>query len=359
MSSDTRTSISNTLDSFAALGLRLGAVVAGLALAYLLYVIFGPKLAAMKAMNAADKATLLQSVGWARMMLTWGGGLLVLSMCIRFFYEETIGVILTSVGAGLYFLSPSGLASLTMASYTKDPLYQGIVGDIALVGLFCLVPGCLLLVRDVIWRITKRVGAKHVLQTEEEKARAQRLNRHRKPYEKCWDMSVCNERTRRFCPAWEKRKPCWRIKSGCLCDENIMKQAMLARDREAGINQPTAAVDSRPKVVMTPQQKKVRCRSCTVYMEHQRQKFKLASPAALVLVAVIYAVLYRQMYSVLYGFFNHMDRFMSFLTYHKGPAESFSSKGNSVTTLGMICLAVVLLSFTFRLVEWLIFDRQV
>jgi len=368
MSSDTRTSITNALNSLAAIGLRAGAVVAGLGLAYLLYVIFGPKLSAMKSMNAADKATLLQSVGWARVMLVYGGGALVLSLCIRFFYEETIGVILTLAGAGLYFLSPSGLASLTMGSFAApangkiDPavaLYQGIVHDIALIGLFCLVPGCLLLVRDVIWRITRRVGAKPALQTEEEKSRTERLNRRRKPYEMCWDMSVCNERARRFCPAWEKHKPCWQIKAGCLCDENIMRQALLERDREDGVAQRPGAVDTRPKVVLTAQQKKARCRNCTVYMEHQRQKFKIVTPVALVTVGVLYAVFYTRLYGLLYQFFERMDRFMSFLTYHKGPAESFASQGNTVTTLGLICLGVVALSFTFRIVEWLIFERHV
>lgn len=368
MSSDTRTSINNALDTFAGFGLRVGSVVAGLGLAYVLYVIFGPKLAAMKSMKAADRDTLVQSVGWARAMLTWGGGLLILSACIRFFYEQTIGLILTLLGAALYFLAPSGLASLTMDSFASaatkgkiDPaveLYQNIVHDITLVGLFCLVPGCLLLVRDAIWSIAKRSRAKHLPLTEEEKAREERLRKRRKPYEMCWDMSVCNERVRRFCGAWQKHKPCWQIKSGCLCDENIMKQALLDRDREAGVTQQSAAVDTRPKIVLTARQKKERCRNCTIFLEHQRQKFRIATPTALVLVGALYAAMYTRLHALLYGFFERMDKFMSFLTYQKGHAESFASHGNTVTTLGMICLGIVLLSFTFRAVEWLIFDRH-
>jgi len=369
MSSDTRTSLNNALDAFAGFGLRVGGVVAGLGLAYLLYVIFGPKLAAMKSMKAADRQTLLQSVSWARAMLTWGGGLLILSACIRFFYEQTIGLILTLLGAALYFLAPGGLASLTMGSFAAstasngkiDPaveLYQSIVHDLALVGLFCLVPGCLLLVRDVIWSICKRSRVRHQPLTEEEKTRAERLRKHRKLYEKCWDMSVCNERARRFCAAWQKRKPCWQIKAGCLCDETIMKQALLDRDREAGLPQQTPAVDTRPKVVLTAQQKKERCRNCTIFLEHQRQKFRIVTPTALVLVGGLYAVLYTRLYAWLYEFFERLDKFMSFLTYQKGHAESFASHGNTVTTLGMICLGIVLLSFTFRAVEWLIFDRH-
>jgi hypothetical protein len=313
----------------------------------------------MSSMNQADRDYLTQSIGWAKWMLRYGSIALILALCIRFFYEETIGLILVFIGAALYFLSPSGLASLTMGSLAKNPIYQDIVNDIALVGLFCLVPGCALLVRDVIMRITNRFSAAHMPQTDEERARAERLRKHRKPYEKCWDMSVCNERAKRFCPAWEEHKPCWQVKSGCLCDEGIMRKALLDHERQAGIAQQTPqAVDTRPKVILTAQQKKARCRNCTIYAEHQRQKFRIASPATLVLVAAVYAALYGQVHAVLYDFFKRMDRFMSFLTYHKGASESFSTQGNTVTTLGMICLGIVLLSITFRMVEWLIFDRH-
>lgn len=365
--SDTRTSISNALDVFAAVGLKLGAVATGLGFVYLMYMIFGPQLDAMKTMKPAELASINQSVSWSRIMLVYGSALLVLSLCIRLFYEETIGLILVLVGAGLYFMAPKGLAGMTTSGAAKtatgkvDPgalLCNGIVHDITLVGLFCLIPGCLLLVRDIVWRITKRLNAKPAPQTEMEKARAERLAKRRKPYEMCWDMSVCNERAKRFCPAWEKHKPCWQVKSGCLCDQTIMRQALLERDKEEGRGQKTAAPDTMPKVIMTAKQKKERCRNCSMYMDHQQQKFKIATPVSLVLVGVLYAVLYKQIYNAFYSFFKGMDHFMKFLTYHKGSTESFSAQGNSVTILGMICLGVVVLSVTFRLVEWMIFDRK-
>jgi hypothetical protein len=138
-----------------------------------------------------------------------------------------------------------------------------------------------------------------------------------------------------------------------------MRKALLDRDREAGINQAPKTVDTRPKVVLTPPQKRARCRDCTIYLEHQRQKFKIASPVTMVSVLVIYAALYGWLYDVLYEVLKRTDRFMSFLTYHKDAASSFASQGHTVTTLATICLGVVLLSFTLRFVEWLIFDMQV
>ena len=137
-----------------------------------------------------------------------------------------------------------------------------------------------------------------------------------------------------------------------------MRQALLERDKEEGRGQKAAAPDTMPKVIMTAKQKKERCRNCSMYMDHQQQKFKIATPVSLVLVGALYAVLYKQIYNAFYSFFKGMDHFMKFLTYHKGSTESFSAQGNSVTILGMICLGVVVLSVTFRLVEWMIFDRK-
>lgn len=359
MSKDSRAQINNTLDSVAAIGLKVGAVMVGLALAYLLYVVFGPKLAAMKTMGAADKSSLMQNIGWARTMLKCGSFVLVLGLCIRFFYEETTGVILTLAGGVVYFFSPSAFSSLTLGSLKQSLFYQAIVNDIATVGLVCVVPGILLLVRDVVMRVLTRFGAWHEVPTSAVEDNGLRRDyRKHKPYEMCWDMACCNERVRRFCPAWKKHKPCWQLKAGCMCDEEVVKLALLDRDGEQQSLQ-HAAVDARPKLVLSAEQKSARCRSCTIYLEHQRQKFRIASPVVIVLVAVAYALVYSRAAALLYNLLKGMDRFMSFVSYRHGADISFASQGHVVTTLAMICIGVALLSFTLRALDYLIFDLQI
>ena len=359
MSNNSRRQISSALDNVAGIGLRVGAVMVGLALAYLLYVVFGPKLAAMKSMNAGEKDALLQSIGWARVMLKYGSILLVLAMCIHYFYDETIGLIMTLAGGIVYFFSPSALGSLTLGTLKQSTVYVEIVNDIATVGLICVVPGILLLVRDAIVRVASRFGARHELPIHNvEEGHAHKGETH-KPYEKCWDMACCNERARRFCSAWQKRKPCWQVKSGCICDQDIIRQALLDRDGEPQPGQTAQATDTRPKIVLSDQQKNDRCRACTIYSEHQRQKFRIASPVAMALVTLAYVLLYSRLAAVLYTALGNMDRFMSFMTYRHGASASFASQGHIVTTLAMICIGVVLLSFTLRALEFLIFDLQI
>lgn len=360
MSNDSSRQISSIVESITALALRIGAVAAGIGLVYILYVVFGHKLAEMPGMKAADRDSFVGSVGIARAMFTYGSVAVIASLCVRFFHEETIGLILALVGAAVYFFSPGALGSLTLGAFRKNPLYTGIVSDFTVIGLVCLIPGCLLLVRDVIVRIANRFGTRYEVPGHNVEEGHARKGETHKPYEKCWDMALCNERSKRFCTAWEKRKPCWQVKSGCLCDQDIIRQALLERDREQhdAVQTPQAA-DTRPKIVLSPQQKKARCRACTIYTEHQRQKFRIASPVIMVAVALIYAGLYGRIAGVLYGILERTDRFMSFMTYRHGANASFASQGHIVTTLAMICIGVVLLSFTLRALEYLIFDLQI
>lgn len=356
MSRDGRAQVNSTLGLIGDIGLKLGAVAVGLALAYLLYVVFGGKLANLKTLKAPDQQQLMQTIGWAKTLLKVGAVALVIGLCIRFFYDEMVGLVLTIAGAVLYFFSPSVFSSMTMGELKQQPIYQGIVNEIATMGLIFIVPGILLLVRDVIARVANRFGAWHeVPTTGVEDGELHRGSRKHGAYEMCWNMACCNERTKRLCKAWAARRPCWQIKSGCMCDEDLIKRAYEERtgDRQQ------VAEDTRPKAVLSAQQKAARCRNCTIFLEHQRQKFKIATPAAVVLVVIIYALVYSRLADFLFGVFKGMDRFMSFMTYHHGPTASFATQGHVVTTLAMICIGVALLSFTLRTLEYMIFDLQI
>lgn len=361
MSNDTRRQIVGFLDVVAGIGLKLGAVATGLALAYLLYVIFGPKLTALKTMKGDDRETLLQSIGWARTMLRYGSIALVFGLCVRLINQETIGLILTLVGAGVYFFSPGGFSSLTLNAHQRSELYQGMVNDISIVGLICLVPGIVLLVRDLIMRVVRRFSAAQQPAAAESEIEITRKVHKPGIYEMCWNMACCNERAKRYCAAWKRRRPCWQLKSGCLCDPEVIQKALMDRDREMGVNPDsgTKAADKRPKVILSGQQKKERCRSCTIWIEHQRQKFRIATPVAIGIVAVGYGLIYKQLSGIVYNAFKNMDRFMSFLSYRQGEPDASFSQGHTVTTLAMICLGVVVLSFTFRAVEYLIFELEI
>jgi hypothetical protein len=351
-----RAQVNSFLESISGLALRVGLLMLGLSMAYLLYVLFGGKLTA--AASKADKALLEQSAGIAKSMLMIGSVAVVFASCIRFFSEETAGLIMTLIGGVLHFLGPAGINALTLETVHKNVLYLSILKEFSTIGLICLVPGCLLLMRDIAMQIA-RIGSRPAApQTAEEIVRSG--PRQTKLYAKCWDMPSCNERVKRICPAWSKRKSCWQVKAGCLCDQDIIRRALVERDIEQGADVSQGPkVASQPKIILTVEQKKERCRACTIYTEHQRQKFSIASPLAILSVVAIYALIYGRLSEWLYGVLEKTDKFMSFMTYRQGAASSFAAQGHTVTTLAMICLGVVLVSLTLKLLEHLIYKLQI
>lgn len=351
-----RAQINGLLESVSALALKVGLVMLGLALAFLLYVIFGGKLTAVA--TKADKAFLEQGVGIAKSLLMIGSIAVVFAACVRFFSEEAIGLVMTVTGGVLHFFGPIGINALTLGDIHKSTLYLSILKEISTVGLICFVPGCLLLVRDIVWQIA-RIGARQAQpQTADEKGRPRPSQT--KVYAKCWDMPMCSERVKNVCPAWSKRKSCWRVKAGCLCDQEVIKRAFVERDRGQGTDLSGGQkAGTQPKLILTAQQKSERCRNCTIYAEHQRQKFRIASPLAIISIVSGYALIYGRLSQVLYGILEKTDKFMSFLTYRQGVEGSFAAQGHAVTTLAMICLGVVLVSMTLKALEYLVYELQV
>jgi len=139
-----------------------------------------------------------------------------------------------------------------------------------------------------------------------------------------------------------------------------MKKALAERDRDQGTDMTGAPrVTAEPRIVLSAQQKRERCRNCIIYCEHQRQKFAIASPLVVVAVIAGYAYIYGRLSVWLYKILEQTDRFMSFLTYRQGADSSFAAQGHTVTTLAMICLGVVLVSLSLRVVEYLIYELQV
>lgn len=350
-----RAQVSNLLDSISTLALKLGLVVLGLATAYLLYVLFGGKLTA--AASKADQAYLAQTAGIAKLMLIGGAAAVVGACCIRFFSEETVGLIMTIVGGVLYFLAPMGINALTLETIHKNTLYLSILQQITTVGMICLIPGCLLLMRDVVLQFARIISRQAMPKTADEKGKPRQAN---SVYASCWNMPQCNDRVKRVCPAWSKRKSCWRIKAGCLCDQDVIRKALVARDpQQGGDLSDGPKVATQPRIVLTPQQKKERCRVCTIYSEHQRQKFAIASPIAVLAVITVFVLIYGRLSQWLYGVLEKTDKFMSFLTYRQGAESTFAAQGHIVTTLAMVCLGVVLVSMTLKLLEYLIYELQV
>lgn len=363
MTAHRRSQIAIFIESTTGTGLRFGIPAAVLSMSYLLFIVFGSKLRAFGAMSAGDRAYLLQTVDVAEFVLRAASVVVVASLFVRYYFESAVGQLLALIGGALYFFSPAALAGLTLGAFLKIPLYQSIVNEISLVGLIGLIPGGFLLLRDTYQRIRQGIRARfasgHKWGDEEERVRK---HCRRKAFEQCWDMAFCREYVKNVCPAWDKRKPCWRIKSGCYCDEGTIMRAMTsgAADNPSmrGIVQ-SLRMEKARRDSMSAKQKRMRCRRCVIYSEHQRQKYRILSP--LVFPAVIVAFLIfrdRLTWGSMYVF-HSTDRFMSFLMHQHQNSFSLAGEEHIFVTLAMVWLWLMVVSYSLRALEYLIFDLQV
>lgn len=361
ISARAKSKLAGLIESSTRTTLKFGVPVLVLCAGFLLYMVLGPKLRMLGQMSIADRAYLHSSVAYGILMFRVASLVVVLALALRFFAEGLVGQILSIAGAVLYFLSAVLFASATGGALAQVQTYQEIVAEFIRLGLVALIPGVVLVVRDIIARITYRIRArKYAELLQLGPARFKAYNR--KLYEKCWDMPICPDYVQKYCPAYEKKKPCWQIKSGCLCVGEGAYKAMLAESSDDGFARKVLKGIQTEKQYtsdLTPAQKRNRCRKCVIYSEHQRQKYRIASTLTFPAVALLFWILYQPLSTIAWDVLEKTDKFLCFLAYNVGHAPSFASQGHALTVLALICLGIMALSYALRAVEYFIFKLQV
>ena len=353
-------------DQISGIGLKVGVPVVILAAGYLLYAMLGNSIQDMASMPADQRERFVEGLGLVMTVLRAGAVAVVVSIVLRAFNEESTGQALSLAGALFYFGSPAFLASTGSGTGLKPEAmhaYARAVETFRIMGGMALLPGLVLVLRDAILRIWTGVSVRRVLERrwgdEDERRKA-----HRKPryYGSCWDMAFCRDYVQRVCPAWQLKKPCWRLKVGCYCDERTILTAMTSFGSDnihvKGIME-SLGINKTRDSLLNARQKRARCRRCGIYAEHQRQKYRLLSPLVFPLVGVVFWAFYDQLAARLWVVLEKTDQFMRALTLRSDVGYSFADQGAALTTLAMIWLGIIVVSYALRAVEYLIFEAQV
>ncbi|MEN6358392.1 MAG: hypothetical protein ABFD83_15065 [Armatimonadota bacterium] len=364
LKSHTKSWIFALLDNISSLGLKIGIPVAAVTVTYLLWVIFGPRLAHIDKLSVADSDYLINSAVISCKALTIASLAIVVSVIIRLLYDELVGQTLSVLGILLYFGTPEALARFVHVQNARAAgLALAIVNEFCVIGAICALPGLVLVVRDCILRIWRGISSKRVMETRWGDEREREKKKKPKFYGNCWDMAYCREFVKRVCPAFQKKRPCWRIKTGCYCDEHTILMAMASQGEEnesyKGILHSLGLDGQSKKPKVSAKVKRIRCRRCGIYAEHQRQKYRLLSP--MVFPAVIFALyfFYSQLSWYITTAFQKTDQFVGFLSYKSVTSTAYASDGRMLTNIAIVWLAIILISYTLRTLEYLIFDLQV
>jgi len=364
-STHAKSQIVGLVDQITGFGLRIGVGIAAVAFVFLLVVVLGGHVGAAAKSGGQKWAYLTQSVELATQTFVIAAIVAVASLVVRFPRTESLGQVLSLVGAGLYFGVPVLFGwTVEAKGLSGNAVFASIVRAIRSAGGIALLPGLTLVLRDAILRIWTGMSVKRVLERRWGDEDEQRKKKRKpKVLASCWDMFFCRDFVRKVCPAWEARKSCWRIKTGCYCDERTILKAMTAGGKDntyaQGIIQ-SLELDKPADSRLTSKLKRDRCRRCLIYSEHQRQKYRLLSPMAFPAVLLLLYAFYGGISSAVWSVLEKADRFMSFLTYRpEGAAYAFSNDARILTTLAIVWLTIIVISYILRALEYLVFELQV
>jgi hypothetical protein len=240
-----------------------------------------------------------------------------------------------------------------------------VAAQLQTTGLLLFAPGIVLVVRDLIVRLigsltNPRTAGKAIWGQEEPKS----LSIVQRIYGNCWDLPHCREFIRRGCPAHQSGASCWRIKQGCYCDENMILKAMSARGAELDMAKNARVTNGvAARLSLSGSEKRARCRSCGIYAEHQRQKYRLISPLVFPSVAIAIWVLSPTIQTMLGQAITVTDKFMklvSFAPQVSQPTWACQVSGSgAVEWMFIAWLGIMAVSYLLQLVEYFIFKVQI
>jgi hypothetical protein len=334
----------------------------------------------------ADRLRLLGNIHNVDTVILWSSWIAVLCTMFLFYDIAYIGYVLILIAAlvnvgvpmlSSYFLT-LGKSQLTIATDTA-------ISFLANHAFIALVGGLPLVILDFVRRILEGVSSARVRKNvtfKYGKGAIKTLERRNVFLGSCWNMPYCRQISRGRCPVHAKNQgPCWRKKSGCMCDENVsviattpgnwkdtVKNAVSNLDpleaaKPSSINPLLNFAPTGGRSALTYKEKAARCRDCVIYNAHQEQKYKAVVG---VLVAVTAAVIIFfngpliEGVSSVYGGLNvALAHFSLASTTAATPAGMSGNLDGPVSWFILIVLTVLILSKLLQLAEYLCFTIKV
>ena len=376
--------------------------------AYVLWGLFGGAVDAWVTADAANKARILDNIRGATLYLDISLGILLLTLSILYYDEESLGYALVAAAVFFYlsvpFLFDQVLAG-TMQKWITDKNIAAmtVMGHFRLAGLMIALPGGILMIRDVMLRLFD--GSRRNKEDFSSMQYGGSVHEEEPPKEaiigvfaKCWQLAYCRDAIRRRCPIFHARTKCWKERVGCMCEENVIRHAMDAiinkeiitfdkkeETEEEGIAEgvtasekteempPPPIITSKiaPRHVKIPYNptlpmhlKKERCRNCVIYNEHQRLKYQFLSPILVLAVPGLaiwqFDFIAGGLNKVLATLDNLMNRLSLDPNAHNGGIVS-SLTSTSIFAQYMVlgCLIIIATTMALRFLEYMVFKLKV
>jgi hypothetical protein len=303
--------------------------------------------------DAATLATAAANVEMFRKVLLVGVLGMAIGSTYLFWGEEILGAI-QLILAGIMYFVPLLLAETIAGASPTPPAHNALLalqhGGIALG-----VIGFVVLVVDVANRTRERIqNGTRADQLKYGKGVKEESDRQNVFLGKCWQLPFCRKFVREKCPIYHSRRTCWKEKVGCMCEEEVIRQAMA--NRTIPKDQLLAANMIPRNARLTFDQKKERCRSCVIYNEHQRHKYRAILPLVVLFFAGFYLLFRLPLLTGTQRVVGRLDELIHVGTL--GATGGHQTPGVFVEML-LIVLVIVMLSYAMKVLEFMIFRLKI
>ncbi len=342
------------IESAARLLLWAGLVVSVLSIGLLVYTY----MAFSGAVAGASPDQALSNIDLFQKALLAGGLAAMVGTTFLFWGEETLGAIQLMISAALYF-SPLYLPSLVAGGATPNQVGGAALGALQTGGAICGLVGIAVTVFDVAQRVQLRVKqGSRADQIKYGKGAKEEKDIRNVFMGRCWQLPFCRKFVRERCPIYHSKRTCWRERVGCMCEEQVIRDAMqgkiIPKDTLA------AAKFIPYNNQLTLGQKQERCRQCVIYNEHQKHKYKLILPLTALFFVAIYVLAHSPLIAATDSLIRGLDTMVGRFTFRSDAgAEAAASAPFAFHELLLVCLTVVLFTYALKLVEYLIFKLKV
>jgi len=338
-----------------------------IALGYIIYAVYGGYLS-----REVDQRIITNIVLMGK-LLTAAAVIGTIAFALATIADVAYVVAAALIGLGLIFGTPVLIISKLQAGNAAAEVIRTWTFN-AGIGM-CIVAGLRVLYQIGYTIKYGSVAKKKAEEEEQERLGPKKTKRAQSIYAMCWGLPYCHDTIREVCPAFKERKTCWRFGKGCNCDPTLVESLIRAGAARVGKGQDKAS--TRTQMTQDAYLREtlgagkagaaaaggrtLDCKKCPIYGDHQRQKFNIVNPIAIIATIALMALAYAPLKNAYFATINALA----------GVAGQFDLTGKSavkwvdylntpaVQVFFFTIVGLFLLAYVLKVIEWLIFVRKV
>lgn len=347
---DMEDAVAGFLDAAAKLCFYVGMLAVATAVGFLGFYFF--HFAGMS--NPSSEATALNNIGIFEKVIVAGSIAGAIGSCYLFWGEELLHGIQLLLAAALIFC-PYYLPAITAAARNSE-VGVSALEQIQKGGMVLGAIAVIALVVELGFRVRSRAvqGAKLDSMRYGKDIKSEKYQN--KFMGKCWQLPFCRKFVREKCPIYHSRRTCWRERVGCMCEEEVIQNAMENRAIPKDAVAAARYIPVNNKLSMA--QKRERCRQCVIYNEHLKHKYKLALPVTIGSFALLYVAGRSPLLNFTEDLINRLNGILARMTDSSAPVVSAGGMG-VFREIFLDCFMFVLLAYVLKLLEYFIFKLKV